>query len=44
MENVLACLFLLLIFALFEMKLDTKKGTVNERTRLHIFIIFIKKK
>ena len=26
-----------------ELKLDTKEGTANERTHLHIFIKFIKK-
>ena len=41
MENVLACLFLKLIFTLFELKLDPKEVTANERTHLHIFIEFI---
>ena len=43
MENVLGCLFLKLMFDFFELKLDTKEGTANERTNLHIFIIFINK-
>ena len=30
-------------FEFFELKIDTKQGTSNEKTHLYIFIIFIKK-
>ena len=50
MKGVLACSFLywrsktVTVCLLFlELKLDTKEGTANGRTHLHMFTIFIKK-
>ena len=43
MLNDLAFLFLNLIFALSWIELDTKNGTANEITYLHIFIKFLNK-